>query len=133
MKQVSAQNKEEMKKLADLIIENPDLPVVTMTDNFDDKGTSVWTAGCSCEVSIDYIYSPKQRDLLSGPKDDRPYVKSFDYYEAIEEMSERIHPHDDTNRPEEIWNSLDWIKVILVYAGQLENADDVYKERGVVR
>ncbi|ECK8172143.1 hypothetical protein FR198_15790, partial [Listeria monocytogenes] len=69
MKKLNEQQKAEMKKLADLIIENPDLPVVTMTDNFDDKGTSVWTAGCSCEVSIDYIYSPKQRDLLSGPKD----------------------------------------------------------------
>ncbi|EAE8321811.1 hypothetical protein BOQ21_02595 [Listeria monocytogenes] len=132
MKQVSVQHKEEMKKLANLIIENPDLPVVTMTDNFDDKGISVWTAGCCCSVSIDYIYSPKQRDLLSGPKDDRPYFKSFDYYEAIVEMSERIHPHDNTTNPEEIWNNLAWIKVILVYAGQLENANDVYKERAVV-
>lgn len=38
MKRVNERQKEEMKKLADLIIENPDLPVVTMTDNFDDKG-----------------------------------------------------------------------------------------------
>ncbi|HAO6036606.1 TPA: hypothetical protein IQA27_000376 [Listeria monocytogenes] len=45
-----------------------------------------------------------------------------------EEMSERIHPHDDTSRPEEIWDSLDWIKVILVYAGQLEKVSDVYLE-----
>ncbi|MDA45560.1 hypothetical protein DZD26_03635 [Listeria monocytogenes] len=132
MKQVSAQNKEEMKKLADLIIENPDLPVVTMTDNFDEMGDSVWTAGCCCEVSIDYIYTPKYGDLLSVLRDDRPYVKSFDYYEAIEEMGERIHPHDNKSNPEEIWNSLDWIKVILVYASQLEITDDVYKERLVV-
>ncbi|EAD0069521.1 hypothetical protein NB52_02010 [Listeria monocytogenes] len=128
MNQVNEQQKEEMKKLANLIIENPDLPVVTMTDNFDDKGTSVWTAGCCCRVNIDYIYSPKQRDLLSGPKEDRPYFKSFDYYEAIEEMSERIHPHDNTTNPEEIWNNLAWKKVILVYAGQLEKVSDVYLE-----
>ncbi|EAE4885674.1 TPA_asm: hypothetical protein F3N75_12070 [Listeria monocytogenes] len=132
MNQVNERQKEEMKKLANLIIENPDLPVVSMTDNFDDKGTSVWTVGCCCEVSIDYIYSPKNGDLLSSPKDDRPFLKGFDYYEAIEELMERIHPHDTTTNPEEIWNSLDWIKVILVYSGQLEKVDDVYKERGVV-
>ncbi|EAE3526876.1 hypothetical protein E2141_07125 [Listeria monocytogenes] len=131
MKQVNERQKEEMKELANLIIENPDLPVVTMTDNFDDIGDSVFTAGCCCEVSIDYIYSPKYGDLLSSPKDGRPYFKGFDYYEAIEEMRERIHPHDNTTNPEEIWNSLDWIKVILVYSGQLEKVDDVYKERWV--
>ncbi|EAE3677806.1 hypothetical protein E3W82_00485 [Listeria monocytogenes] len=132
MKQVSVQQKEEMKKLADLIIENPDLPVISMTDNFDEMGDSIWTAGCCCEVRIDYIYTPKFGDLLSAPRDNRPYVKSFDYYEAIEEMSEMIHPHDNMNNPDEIWNSLDWIKVILVYSGQLERVDDVYKERLVV-
>ncbi|CUL45725.1 hypothetical protein [Listeria monocytogenes] len=131
MNQVNERQKEEMKKLANLIIENPDLPVVSMTDNFDDIGDSVWTAGCCCEVSIDYIYSPKNGDLLSSLKDGRPFFKGFDYYEAIEEMRERIHPHDNTHNPEEIWNSLDWIKVILVYSGQLEKVDDVYKERWV--
>ncbi|AVU89682.1 Gp54 [Listeria monocytogenes] len=127
MNQVNERQKEEMKKLANLIIENPDLPVVTMTDNFDDKGTSVWTAGCCCRVSIDYIYSPKYGEWLSGNRDDRPYFKSLDYYEAIEEMSERIHPRDTTN-PEEIWNNLAWKKVILIYAGQLEKVSDVYLE-----
>ncbi|EDN8187235.1 hypothetical protein GSY37_04385 [Listeria monocytogenes] len=125
MKQISERQKEEMKKLANLIIENPDLPVVTMTDNFDDKGTSVWTAGCCCRVSIDYIYSPKCGEWLSDNRDDRPYFKSLDYYEAIEEMSERIHPHDTTN-PEEIWSNLAWKKVILIEAGQLEKVSDVY-------
>ncbi|EFQ6832693.1 DUF1642 domain-containing protein [Listeria monocytogenes] len=63
--------------------------------------------------------------------DDQDCESDFYDFMKIEEMRERIHPHDNTTNPEEIWNSLDWIKVILVYSGQLEKVDDVYKERWV--
>ncbi|HAC0644709.1 TPA_asm: hypothetical protein GYZ23_07450 [Listeria monocytogenes] len=144
MKQVSVQHRIGMKKLADLIIKNPDLPVITMTDNDDTisgiTGGVSYIAGCLPEVSIDYIYSRTSKDLLLGNGEYRPYVKSFDEHVGLEILRERVSYRDNTLDAEylkkeatKIWNNLAWRKVILVYSGQLENADDVYKERGVVR
>ncbi|EAG5888672.1 hypothetical protein DI158_01965 [Listeria monocytogenes] len=147
MKQVSVQHRIEMKKLADLIIKNPDLPVITMTDNDDTisgitgiTGGVSYIAGCLPEVSIDYIYSRTSKDLLLGNGEYRPYIKSFDEHVGLEILREGVSYRDNTLDAEylkkeatKIWNNLAWRKVILVYSGQLENADDVYKERGVVR
>ncbi|MBC6151063.1 hypothetical protein HB834_05965 [Listeria booriae] len=124
-----------MKALAELIIENPDLPVVTMTDVVFDSVNDEYVAGNVCEAHIDYIYSKADGDWLTHKE--RPYFKSFDEDYEVEAIQERILHRDFTmdmeddelkKEAEKIWNNLSWRQVIVVYAGELKTASDIDKE-----
>ncbi|MBC1616405.1 hypothetical protein HB904_09405 [Listeria booriae] len=119
-----------MKKLAKLITENPDLKVVTVTERKDDEYSS-YAAGDVRDAYIDYMYirTVGADDILFEHREDRPYFKSIDRDEALEQLNDRISYRENTldeaylkQQAERAWDGLAWEKVILVYAVRLEES-----------
>ncbi|EGQ5594061.1 TPA: hypothetical protein U0G25_002769 [Listeria monocytogenes] len=125
------------RELVELIMENPDLPVVTLTETPGDINQNLDVAGIVFKPYIDYIYKPTSDDLLGSQVDDRPYFKSIDECTALQELSERVaylnntfmkEVEDETKR---IWDNYAWRKVILIYSGHLDEIADLDREREV--
>ncbi|MBC1851175.1 hypothetical protein [Listeria seeligeri] len=119
--------KQQSQEIAELIMKNPDLPVVTLTDIENGSGYSSFAAGCHGEACIDYIYNPTGNDLLLNHSEDRPYFKFFDEVDGLEILSDRVSYRDDIldvdylkKESERIWESYAWRKVILIYSAQLD-------------
>ena len=110
--------KENRDKLIRLITENPDLPVIPMVDTEiggDDYGYGVGTFGIAC---IDeYIIASESVQFKSD--DDvfntlEKYLPTEQYYALpTSELECRL-----------IYNSLPWIKAIIVYINLPENWED---------
>jgi hypothetical protein len=120
-----------MKKLADLIIENPDLEIVVIADpKISEREDDWFCQGTIDNVCIDYVCDGKKGgELLTDSR--RHYVYNFDEDLRLDEIEERlrieemegrlriIKETDDDDyikeKAREYWNKLAWEKAILVY------------------
>lgn len=122
----------QTKEVAEFIMKNLDLPIVTLTDLLNNNGYNSFAAGSHGEASIDYIYDPTGDDLLLHNREDKPYFKYFDEDEGLEILSDRISYRDATldheyleKEAKRIWDSYAWRKVILIYSAQLDEVADL--------
>lgn len=122
---LGATKNEYTKQLLDLIIKNPDLPILPMVDSkiVAEDGYN-WWLGSFGQSSIDeYVYTEYHGDNRYFMKSEQDLIEEYIAEDVIDCEGENLSDEEIEKRAHEIAEALPWKKAILVWIGLPEVED----------